>query len=126
MKMAKRIILSCALIGCVFYATWRFVPYLSKQVEQRRITDTALEIRKLASEIEHLSQQLHLPRNESELVQRLKKPIPRSAWNRPIEYKLLPENSNYFRISTTSPFPGWLTFEYNSATPEKGVVVDSF
>jgi hypothetical protein len=126
MKMAKRIMLSLVLISCVLCAGWRLVPYLAKRVEQRRITKTALEIRKLASEIERSGQQSRLPRNEAELVQRLHKPIPRSAWNTRLDYKLLPQNSDHFRISTTSLFPGWLMFEYNSATPEKGVVVNSF
>ena len=65
-----------------------------------------------------------LPQSEVELVKVLKHAMPANAWGKRIEYKF--ESENRFRILTTSPYPHWDMFEYDSAQSQKGVDIVRF
>lgn len=99
----------------------------SKLAEAKRNAETKQMVAALASEIEGLRKKNgRLPKDEAELVTWLGKPMPMSAWKRPLEYKRVSENPEHFRITTVSEYPYWLVFQYNSAKAEEGVTTSTF
>lgn len=105
---------------------WKLDPIINRRTVQKRDDETKRIIQQLASEVEALSRKTGIvPTNREHLIQLLGKPLPRSGWNTPINYKYVVTNGN-FRIESLSPYPHWMIFEYNSCNPTSGVASYSF
>lgn len=116
--------------GSWFAAVW-LAAFLcgcsGKQAEAKRNAETKQIIEAFAADVQSLKEKHgRLPKDEAELVAWLGKPLPLSAWKRTLEYRLLPENPEHFRIVTVSGYPYWLVFQYDSAKPELGVTTSTF
>ena len=110
------ILLAAFLCGCS-----------GKQAEAKRNAETKQIIEVLVANVQSLKdKQGRLPKDETELVAWLGKPLPMSAWNRRLEYRLSPDNPGHFQITTISEYPYWLVFQYDSAKPQKGVTTSTY
>ena len=63
------------------------------------------------------------PSSQKELAALIGRPL-KNSWGKPIDYRS--DNTNHFKLSSTSPYPQWDTFEYDSAHPEQGVTIIRF